>query len=206
MDLVTEGFSPNQSVKQNQSEPKANTIEAKPEGQAASDFEKFARGSDFATPSGDQKPPYVKRKKRGRPRKYPKKIVQYRPDGSDSQSTDVLRITPVDQTAEVGPTLQHEPIKLAGITKDVIKSLSRLPATKFKSKALVLTDEESLQIADSFDTVINVYLPDLEKMDPKTAALLGLAVTTTSIFIAKIQAYELEQSQLQIKTEVQSAV
>lgn len=160
-----------------------------PQGSAQSAFQKFAAGAQFATPSGLEKP-LPRKKKRGRPRKYPKNF---------SRNAEPLAAlsTGLDSTLGDPPLVQRQaepanPAEFYTYTAPFLGMLSQLPAHQFKNKAWAFTKDESIEVAKALDPVINEFLPDLEKMDPKTAAILGFAIVTASIYHKK--ALEIEQS------------
>jgi hypothetical protein len=135
-------------------------------------------------------------------------LIQPAPFGdvSSQESPRILSSSEDVQKTGGAASKSPEPVSFAPITSGFIETISRIPATRYKSKALVLTKDESMQIATALDQVLNVYLPDLENMDPKTAAILGLTITVSSIFVAKIQAFDDEQTQKQILASTAAAV
>lgn len=152
-----------------------------PEGSATTAFQKFAAGAEFATPSGLVKPS-PRKKKRGRPRKHPKNLssIAGQPVASNAGTETLAGGAPVAQ-----PINQPEPVSFFEYTGPLLGMLSQIPASKLKNPAWALTKEESVQLGKALDPVINVFLPDLEKMDPKTAAILGFAMVAASIYHKK---------------------
>lgn len=155
-----------------------------PEGSATTAFQKFAAGATFATPSGPAKAPPLQ-KKRGRRRKYaPKKLLNADQPGTSGAVNE----TPVPAAPLAQPS---KPAEFFEYTGPFLGMLSQIPAAKLKDKRWALTKEESVQLGKALDPVINVFLPDLEKMDPKTAAILGFAIVAASIYHKKAVEIEL---------------
>lgn len=164
-----------------------------PQGSAQTAFQKFAAGAQFATPSGLEKPS-PRKKKRGRPRKYPKKLSSHA-EPLAALSGDV-KTPPVDAALAERQPEPQKPVEFFTYTAPFLGMLSQIPAHSLKNKAWALTKDESIEVAKALDPVINEFLPDLEKMDPKTAAILGFAIVTASIYHKKALEIEAAQSQI----------
>jgi len=67
--------------------------------------------------------------------------------------------------------------------------LSSIPAKKYDVPQLALDRDEAEALAKSIDKLISVYMPDLEKMSPKSAAWLTFGMTSVSIFTSKVYVY-----------------
>lgn len=77
-----------------------------------------------------------------------------------------------------------------------LQILSQIPARQHKLPELALTDDESKCLAESLTKVLEVYAPDVEKMSPKTAAILMLGINSTAILISKYEIYAKRQAEI----------
>lgn len=179
---INEGISPNHSINNKNNLSEAQNDLKDPSGSAPTAFQKFAAaGAGFATPSGLEKP-LPRKKKLGRPRKHPKK---------KSLNVDESRAF-AEQTfagavgSDIEPTEKpKEPICFAEFTGPFLGMMSHIPAAKLGDKRWALTKDESQELAKALDPLINLLLPELEKMDPKSAALLSFGMVAASIYHRK---------------------
>lgn len=174
-----------------------------PQGSAQTAFQKFAAGAQFATPSGLEKA-QPRKKKRGRPRKHPKKLSSHA-EPLAALSGDV-KTPPVDAALAERHIEEKKPAELYQYTAPFLGMLSQIPAHQLKNKAWALTKDESIEIAKALDPVINEFLPDMEKMDPKTAAILGFAIVTASIYHKKALEIEAASAAISQQQPVAAAV
>jgi hypothetical protein len=97
----------------------------------------------------------------GRPRKHP------RPTENVSVSGDGPALSPA-----VEPKNDY-----TNLIKIPLVHFSKYPAVKYQIPELQVTDDEATQCARALNDIANAFVPDVEKMDPKTAAVVqGLAV------------------------------
>lgn len=81
---------------------------------------------------------------------------------------------------------------------------SSIPAVKYKIPELQLNADEAKACAESLNNLLNVFVPDVAKMDPKTAAVIGTCVTFGSVFAQKYMIYaEKTKAQDDIKADEQ---
>ena len=60
-----------------------------------------------------------------------------------------------------------------------LQIISRIPANKNNIPELALDYDEAKALSQSLDKVFNAYIPDVEKMSPKSAALITLVLTVS---------------------------
>lgn len=177
----TEGASPSHSNKKENEIGTEGAVNSSPQG-APTDFQKFAAGASvFATPSGSQNGIEAKRSP-GRPRKHPKKKSKH--SGQPETSS-------VDQLLTKGPEMvqkvEKKFVSMMELTAPAIRVIGAVGAAHVGDKRYSLTKEESEEIAKSLDKVLNEFIPDMENLDPKTAAVVGFAMTVGSIYAMKFQ-------------------
>lgn len=95
---------------------------------------------------------------------------------------------------------------LTSTLKTPILSLSKIPAIEFKCADLAFTEDEAQACAESLNGVIQAFVPHMDDMDPKTAAVFGACATFGSIGFQKWMIYRAHQATLRSPppTEVQS--
>jgi len=132
-------------------------------------FEKVAAEAvqNMQSVSADQPP--VKRG-RGRPRKIP---------ASPSPAAAPEAVVP-----------PSEALDLVTPFKTAIQSLSKIPADRTEIPELAFDDNESRACAESLIAVLDAFVPDANKLDPKTAAVLGAAMTFGSVILVKHDIYK----------------
>lgn len=113
---------------------------------------------------------------------------------------------------EVPPTPQNNTLHAAqpGIqsTPDTSKylagplmALSKIPAHNKGIPELALTEDEAMLCAKSIDDLIKAFVPDLNNMSPKTAAIMGCCLTFGSIGFNKYAIYAAELKKREPKPE-----
>lgn len=110
----------------------------------------------------------VPKRGRGRPRKHP----------GTPEIPIAPAVTQTVQAAEPAPDI-------APLIKAPIQALSRIPAINYKIPELAFTDDEASMCAESLNQVIQAFVPDIGKMDPKTAAVVGAISVFGSIGFQK---------------------
>ena len=70
-----------------------------------------------------------------------------------------------------------------------IQMISNMPARKHKIPELALTPQEALDCAKALNECFNVFVPNMNEMSPKTAAILSAAMVFGSIGFSKYQIY-----------------
>lgn len=70
-----------------------------------------------------------------------------------------------------------------------IQALSTLPAKKHNIPELSLTSEEAKACAEALNNCFNVFVPNMNQMSPKTAAVMGAFMVFGSIGFTKYQIY-----------------
>lgn len=116
---------------------------------------------------------------RGRPRK----------DGTPAQAKDHANKTALNTPGAPVSAQLAQQMDLAKYLAPPLAMVSQIPARKLGCDDLALNKDEAKLLADSLDAAITAYFPDVEKMSPKAAASLGLALTASSLFLAKAQIY-----------------
>lgn len=72
---------------------------------------------------------------------------------------------------------------------DPIIAVSNIPANKHQIPELGFNRAEAEACANAIQNVIDAFIPDWSKMDPKTASILSAALVVSSIGIGKMQIY-----------------
>ena len=127
-------------------------------------------------------------RKRGRPRKI---------DGSAPSALE--NKAPGSKEASNAPSHQSP---APDITKHLVTPLiaiSRIPANHHGIPALALQEDEAKAAAESIQAILNAFVPDMESMSPKTAAVLGAFLVFGSIGFSKYQIYSEEMLKRQPK-------
>lgn len=120
----------------------------------------------------------------------PVKAGRGRPKGSRKVRPGAESTESTKQSTETAAPLPGTPPP--NVTEHLvlpIQAISRLPAIRFKIPELAFTREESLMAAESLNAVLEAFVPDLEKMSPKTAAILTAGLTFGSLGFTKYQIY-----------------
>ncbi|NJM09517.1 MAG: hypothetical protein HC883_01055 [Bdellovibrionaceae bacterium] len=74
--------------------------------------------------------------------------------------------------------------------------ISKVPAMRTGIPELTLDEAEAKACASSLQRLIDVYAPDLAKMDPKTAAIMGAVMTFGTLVINKLMIYSAKMQQI----------
>lgn len=80
--------------------------------------------------------------------------------------------------------------KLAVYLAPPLQALSQIPAQKHGIPELAFDTNEATLIADSLDNLLTVFIPDLNNMSPKTAAIFTFAITVSSVGFQKYNIYQ----------------
>lgn len=108
------------------------------------------------------------KRKRGRPRKGPE-------GGASAVSPAGTDVAPLgDLTAYIEAPLMF---------------ISKIPASKYEIPELALTQDEAKMCAESLNALANAFVPDLNKVDPKTAAIFNACATIGSVSFQKYMIY-----------------
>jgi len=78
------------------------------------------------------------------------------------------------------------------ITKHLIApiiGISKIPAIRYHVPELAFDQGEAFLCAHSLQEMLNAFVPDMEKMDPRAAAVISFGVTVGSIVFTKYQIY-----------------
>lgn len=118
--------------------------------------------------------PVTPKRKRGRPRK-----------AGEAVSTDAPQNAP--QAPQAAPDITPYLV-------DPLIAISKFPASKHKMPDLALSRDEAQLCAKSLNDLLQAFVPDLNNMSPKTAAILGVAVTFGSIGFSKYAIYNDEMT------------
>lgn len=148
-----------------------------------SNFADIVKESKENIEGSGKKEPAVKGK-RGRP----KGSTKARPTVDGSPST-------VGSSESAGSVATGAPKPAPNISRELIlpiKALSRIPAVNYKIPDLAFNDEEAGACAEALQSCLNAFIPDVENMSPKTAAVVTGMLTFGSIGFSKYQIYSEE--------------
>lgn len=95
------------------------------------------------------------------------------------------------------------PPDISKFLKVPLIALSQIPATKNKIPELALSSDEAEAVAQSFNQILEAFIPDVGQMSPKTAAVISAAVVVGSIGFQKYQVYAAVQEQRWIEANKQ---
>ena len=122
---------------------------------------------------------------RGRPRgpnfqngNYGKKIMS---GGGPATSADGPTHSTTDEAAP--------PPDISEFLVPPLQAISTIPATKHQIPELALTEQEAKACANSIQQALNAFVPDLSRMSPKAAAILGLSITVGTIATSKLMIF-----------------
>lgn len=122
----------------------------------------------------------VEVKKRGRGR--PQKTLQ---NSNNTNSTP--QSNPIQGISTVGPI--QPPPDITPYLVEPMLAVSKIPARKYGIPELAFTREEAQLCSQALNDCLRAFIPDLNSMSPKTAAILGLCVTIGSVGFSKYQVY-----------------
>lgn len=137
-------------------------------------------------------PVEIKSKRGRRPGKY----GSYKKTRSNSENVDESNSESVETNLMALP--KPDPMRSKALA-DTLQQLSSIPATNIGCPALGLTAEESRSLSENLDVCLSVYMPDVEKMDPKTAAIINIGMVTLGIASVKFNIYK------QFKNEIRNS-
>ena len=132
------------------------------------DFQKAVEESKQNIQSQVQLPP---KRGRGRPRKDPLS-PQTNPQPTDSP---LPLISP--------------PPNIAAFIETPLIALSKLPAQKHMIPELALSPDEAKACAEALNQCLQAFIPDINRMSPKTAAVIGCLTTFGAIGFTKYALY-----------------
>lgn len=110
-----------------------------------------------------------------------------------------------DHTAQVetATELKNEHVQMrtpppdfSEVLKVPLKIISGIPARKYACPELALDETEAAALAEAANNLAGLYFPDLEKMDPKTAAAFNFSLVTITIIVSKVQVYAAHQEKI----------
>lgn len=104
-------------------------------------------------------------------------------NGSNAAGTPVFTQSP-QSSPQTGPAA---PLDISPYLAMPIEMLSKVPARKHKLPELALTKEEALDCAKSINEVFKAFVPNIEQMSPKTAAIVNCGVILGMTFVMKYQ-------------------
>ncbi len=84
---------------------------------------------------------------------------------------------------------------------DPIIAMSNIPAARHSIPELALNRTEAEACAHSIQGIIDAFIPDWSKMDPKTAAILSAGLTFGSLAVAKINIYSIKMHERMIQNQ-----
>lgn len=103
--------------------------------------------------------------------------------GRPKKSSDSAKVTEAPSQSLAGPA--QPPPNISTYLEFPLIALSKGPARKHDLPELALTQEEAKACAEALQACLNAFLPDVNNMSPKTAAIAGLLVTVGSIGFTK---------------------
>lgn len=102
--------------------------------------------------------------------------------------------------SEPAPAAAAEPAEApVNIEEELVMPLmliSRVPAMRAGIAELALDEEEAKAAAHSLQRLLDAYAPDASKMDPKTAAVLGAAMTFGTLTLNKLMIYSVKKQEI----------
>lgn len=111
-----------------------------------------------------------------------------------------------DAVESAGPEINRAPV--ASPPPDVSKylagplvALSKIPAHKHGIAELALTEDEAKACAEALNNCVQAFIPDVNQMSPKTAAVVTAVLTFGSIGYMKFSIYAAHQAKKNPKPE-----
>lgn len=132
--------------------------------------------------------------KPGAPSKYMEKKSRAQANGSHTEP-------------EMGPPPPPLKVDLAPFLKTPIQVISKIPASKYQCADLAFSDDEAKACAESLNQIVEAFIPDLNQMDPKTAAVVSGLSVFGSIAFQKYSIYQQKRAEMLAKiveTEAQN--
>lgn len=159
---------------------------------AGLNFEKIVNESKQKIFESEPAPP--KKRGRGRP---PGRYGSYKGKAGAQNQGAANGVDPVAVNGATAPGHVGTPMPdMAEHLVTPLKVVSLIPARKYRCDDLALKDDEALILAQSIDGMLKAFVPDLEAMDPKTAAVFNFGIVTSSLFISKFQIYQDQKTEL----------
>lgn len=169
---------------------------AKPDA-AAENFAEMVKESKETLQFGKITDPKIKRRP-GRPPGTGKNQVAAR----EASGLSLVQPTQQPSVSETAPAV---PLDISGYLAQPLIAISKFPAAKYEIPELALSPEEADMCAKSLNEMLKAFVPDTAKMSPKTAAVLGAAVTFGSIGFQKYAIYSAKKPAAKA-TEVQTDI
>lgn len=123
-------------------------------------------------------------------KKEPRKRGPYKKRGQ--ATTEAVQSGPAPQ-AQTGST-QPSPQPIGNLTSQLkapIQALSKLPAMKYQIPELVFDENEATMCAEAVNNILNAFIPDVNAMSPKTAAIMGGVLIFGSVGFNKVMIYQM---------------
>lgn len=115
------------------------------------------------------------------------------------------RLSEAKPGADTEATKNESPIApppdISNFIAPPLVAISKIPAAKHGIPELALTPEEAMACAQSLNGVLNAFVPDTAKMDPKTASVIGCLVTVGSIGFQKYSIFQEKRKPVEQKQE-----
>lgn len=166
--------------------PEPTPVDRKPGSDGTSELKQAVAESSKILQNSKPQTPKIKRG-RGRPRK----------DGA------VPGASLQSQAPSVTPPAPQPPPDLSQHIKTPLIAISNIPAAKYRIPELALTPDEAQSCAEALQGVVNAFVPDVQAMSPKTAAIFGVIIVFGSVTLSKIQIYNLRIAELMAETHKQ---
>lgn len=93
---------------------------------------------------------------------------------------------------------------LTSLIESPLLFISKIPAAKYDMPELALSPDEAKMCAESLNQLANAFVPDLNKVDPKTAAIFNVCATFGALGFQKYTIY-LDKKQTKIEEQKKQA-
>jgi hypothetical protein len=191
-----------------------DTQTVEPSAQSAA-FENIVKQSaEKLTPGATPQAAPVKQKRPGNPggprgaykrrKKFSKRIPLSTPAAQLAPSQSVDAPTPEQSQQHAGAPNVNTATPMPHMKQLIVaplKIISRIPARKYKINELALDDTEAGELADSLDQMLQVFIPDLGAMSPKTAAVFNVGIVASTLIISKYKIYSEKRAEIELKTQ-----
>lgn len=89
------------------------------------------------------------------------------------------------------PAIEKQPVgDISGPLKLPLIAISKGPAIKYKIPELAFSDEEASMLAQSISEIANAFIPDVNTMNPKVAAVMSFSLVAGSIGFSKYMIFQ----------------
>lgn len=146
----------------------------KPNIPAPDEFKTVVEESKKTITEAGQPPPKITRG-RGRPRKDGSAPSQAAPNPQNTAPPPGAMPTPPPDLTQ----MFIMPVAIVG----------EIPARRTGIRELALTENEAVAIAQSLNGILQAFIPDLNRMSPKTAAIFTFGITVGSVALSKYAVY-----------------